>query len=216
MHAELAAVPSSLYNVTPANRVIASVRRLPVEGSMAKERLPGMLLWVEDIAFDEKRKSHVLYGCDLRGAFEWPSADVSDKLYILRPLERSVFTGVDVSYAHRINRGWEWETTTPDLFPEPPYLLTDDEDCKCVLDCEVAIYPTEVTNELIQGDLYWYGYSLEPLIGEGWFGVIRVESHDATKAHITAFARSELTNPNLLNVNHGEAFKEPFGRIVPL
>jgi hypothetical protein len=151
--------------------------------------IPAVLLWVQEIAFDQQRRATVLYGHDFREDFRWLFVDIPPDLFALRCGERLPVRGVEVANVHRSSQGWAWETTTPDRLPQPPFLLTDDSECRSVLRGTVGIRPTAWGRDEVEAQFEELGISPVPVLGCGWFGVVQVDVHDHSCGELAAFSR---------------------------
>ncbi|WP_406700138.1 hypothetical protein V5E97_15015 [Singulisphaera sp. Ch08] len=156
-----------------------------------------LYLWVELIARSEQRQGAiVLHGHDFRNALCMPWLDIPSNLYTVQPHGRELIRDVNVSNVRRYGSGWEWETTTPEKFPEPPFLLTDDETCRLVFNGPVLVTSTE--KEPYDPAWQLYGVLSEQLIGPSWFGGLIFEDDEAEKhdlvrvGHLTAYTRGEM------------------------
>ncbi len=129
---------------------------------------PGIFLWVEAITHPERREAVVLHGFDFREALGMEPVDIPSDLYAIRRVGRSLVRGADIAHVHRFSQGWEWETKTPEQFPEPPFLLTDDESCGIVYDGPVLIHPTDDRREFLFGRNSYGTFSA----AAAWQGVV--------------------------------------------
>ncbi len=175
--------------------------------------LPAVLLWVEDIDFDQRRSATVLYGHDFREDFDWSWAEIPPDLFALRCGERLIVPDVQVAKVHRFSKGWAWETTTPERLPEPPFLLTDDSDCRLVFRGRVNIHPTAWGREEVEAQFEQCGCSQVPLLGSGWFGILQVDARNHTLGELQAFSRECMQLPGSELAVSGVGEDEEFGQL---
>ena len=120
----------------------------------------------------------------------------------------------DVHRMHVHNRGWLWRTDHPEKFPEPPFLLTDDADSVPAHDGPVAIRPTESIRSLIAGEVTESsGRFVQPLMGQGWAGVLKVTRAEADHSHLVAFSKSGTIPDRVAEELILPDLDEPFGAI---
>ncbi len=154
--------------------------------------VPDILLWVQEVGFSEQRGAHVVFGHDFRDDYGWLGGEFPSELIVFRNRERLALRGINIANVHRFGKGREWETTTPEGLPKPPFLLTDDLQCRLMFEGQISFTPTSWAADEIAAQFEEYGISPVPLFGCGWFGVLEVGPNDCKKGHLLAFSREPL------------------------
>ncbi|HWE37992.1 MAG TPA: hypothetical protein VG406_15585 [Isosphaeraceae bacterium] len=173
------------------------------------------VLWVEGITFDERRGRTVLECHDFSADLEWDPGDRPRELLALRGDDRLALPGVRALGIHRWSKGWAWEVIGSERLPVPPFLLTDEADCRPVFRGDVLLRPA--ADEAVRAiDAHARLESAVPLVGDRWFGVVHLDPGDRRRGRLAAFGREDV------RLTSGEAvvampfLDGEFGRIVVL
>lgn len=171
--------------------------------------------WVEGVTFREWRGRTVLDGLDFSTDLEWATDDEPRPprpLLALRGDDRLALPEVLVANVHRFSQGWEWEVIGSEHLPEPPFLLTDEADCRPVFRGPVLLRPTPWADEEIARALRFE--SAVPVLGDRWFGAIRVAESDHGRGYLEAFSREAVRLPRGEMVARWAGQDQEFGQVT--
>jgi hypothetical protein len=157
--------------------------------------IPAVLLWVQEIGFDELRGAFILYGYDFREAFDWGYVEIPPDLFAFCNGERMSVRSVDVANVHRFSQGREWETTTPERMPPTPFLLTDAPMCRLVFQGEATLRPTAWSRDEIEAEFDELGFCSIPLASRDWIGVLQMKSDNYAIGNLLAYSCADLQLP---------------------
>ena len=142
--------------------------------------------------FAENRGRIVLEGESFHRVLEWLPEPGLQRLFALKEDQRLPLEGTQTIYCHRFSAGYAWEVLGSDRFPEPPFLLTDQPDCRSIYRGPVAIrlarWEEPLTRDF-ENALKTQGARTDALIGDGWFGRLRIEAGDRSRGVLEAFAK---------------------------
>jgi hypothetical protein len=137
-------------------------------------------------SFREDEKEVILHGYDFPGELLIRLQSMPSKLVTVSPHGNTSITDPDLEFVHVCNRGWMWRTMLRELYPAPPFLLTNDETYRCIYEGPVVTHPSDST--WVRAMQAEHGTFEMPVLTSDWIGELTIESDTENRGHLLAFS----------------------------
>lgn len=153
---------------------------------MATNDKPSIVLFVSEFAQLEPEGGVSLKGFDFTSLLGQYRTENPPRIFAITPSELKLLHDPSLVLVHSERKGWRWETETPEIYPTPPFLLSDRRFYPSRR--EVELNPTDKTRELILSE-WSSGYDfVTPLRTEQWIGCLEISPPNMFSGRLIAFA----------------------------